>query len=336
MFQFAWWQVFIVLPLPLVSYLLLRPVPTDLQSALRIPFLGKIRGLSGKPAAGKGSGVIKNGLILMAWIMLVIAAARPQLVGEPQRLTLTGRDLLMAIDLSGSMAENDFVYKKVPINRLVAVKIVALEFIERRKTDRIGLILFGTKAYLQAPLTFDHETISILLDEAQIGFAGESTAIGDAIGLTIKQVTQQPQDSRVLILLTDGANTDGLLDPVKAAELAKEVNLKIYTIGIGADTLVKRSIFGKVTVNPSMDLDEDTLTKIANITGGQYFRARNVDELNKIYELINELEPHPEEAESIRPYKDIFFWPLSICFICLALSLAQSIVRTSFNLSRGS
>ena len=324
MFQFDWWPVFIVLPLPFITYWLLKPVATDVQAALRVPFLADMQTLSSRPSRNIGRQLLRKTLVFLAWLMLVTAAARPQWVGTPQKLTQSGRDLLIAVDLSGSMAENDFVYQKVPINRLVAVKIVAIDFIDKRKMDRIGLVLFGTKAFLQAPLTFDHETVSTLLDEAQIGFAGESTAIGDAIGLTIKQVTQQPQDSRVLILMTDGANTDGQLDPIKAAELAAEVNLKIYTIGIGADQKTRQSIFGRINLNPGLELDETTLKQIATVTGGQYFRARNVNELNKIYALIDQLEPHPEEAQTIRPFKDIFYWPLSICFIALAISLLQS------------
>ena len=152
------------------------------------------------------------------------------------------------------------------------------DFINRRVGDRVGLILFGTQAYLQTPITFDRKTVQTLLDEAVIGLAGDNTAIGDAIGLAVKRLKNQPANSRVLILLTDGANTAGEVSPLKAAELAAANQLKIYTIGVGADEMIVRTFFGSRKVNPSRDLDENTLVKVAESTGGRYFRARNSDD----------------------------------------------------------
>jgi Ca-activated chloride channel family protein len=189
--------------------------------------------------------------------------------------------------------------------------------------DRLGLILFGTQAYLQTPLTFDRKTVMTLLNESAIGLAGDNTAIGDAIGLAVKRLKNQPANSRVLILMTDGANTAGEVSPLKAAELAADNQLKIYTIGIGADEMIVRSFFGSHKVNPSRDLDEDTMIKIAKSTGGRYFRARNTDELNNIYMLLDKLEPVEKDKQYFRPRSELYFWPLSLAliitgFLCLS------------------
>jgi Ca-activated chloride channel family protein len=162
-------------------------------------------------------------------------------MGEPIEQAISGRDLMLAIDLSGSMEEQDFMIEQQRVDRLTATKYVAEQFISRRVGDRLGLILFGTNAYLQTPLTFDRQTITILLNEAVLGLAGDNTAIGDAIGLAVKRLKKQTTDSRVMVLLTDGANTAGEVTPIKAAEIAAENHLKIYTIGIGADEMVVRS-----------------------------------------------------------------------------------------------
>ena len=188
----------------------------------------------------------------------------------------------------------------------------------------MGLILFGDNAYLQVPLTFDRKTVQVLLDEAFIGMAGESTAIGDAIGLAVKRLRKNPSEQKVLILLTDGANTSGVVTPLKAAELAAGEGLKIYTIGIGADEMIVRSFFGNRRVNPSRDLDEDTLRAIADKTGGRYFRARDAEELSKIYGLLDQLEPIEKDQQYFRPRKALYIWPLAGA---LTLSLLLCFLR---------
>jgi Ca-activated chloride channel family protein len=213
---------------------------------------------------------------------------------------------------------------------------VAGDFIDRRVGDRLGLVLFGRQAYLQTPLTFDRETVKTLLYESVIGLAGKETAIGDAIGLAVKRLrevksqesaersaekTNKQLSDKILILLTDGANTAGEVEPVKAAQMAAELGLKIYTIGIGADEMLVRSFFGMRKVNPSTDLDEDSLKKIAQVTGGKYFRARDTQELEKIYQLLDELEPITKETQYFRPTSALFMWPLG-----LALALAAILV----------
>jgi Ca-activated chloride channel family protein len=264
----------------------------------------------------------------MAWLLLVIACTRPQWLGEPIEQAVSGRDLMLAVDLSGSMEEQDFFINKRPVDRLTAEKGVAGDFINRRVGDRVGLILFGTQAYLQTPLTFDRKTVMTLLNEAVIGLAGDNTAIGDAIGLAVKRLKNDQANSRVLVLMTDGANTAGEVSPLKAAELAAAQHLKIYTIGIGADEMIVRSFFGNRKVNPSVDLDEKTLIKIAESTGGQYYRARNTDELNNIYMRLDELEPVEKDKQYFRPRSELYYWPLS-----LALGLAAIIALFKIRLS---
>jgi Ca-activated chloride channel family protein len=221
------------------------------------------------------------------------------------------------------MQEEDMKIDDKYYNRLIAVKVVVTDFIQQRKGDRLGLILFADHAYLQTPLTYDSQTVEKMLIEAELGLVGKQTAIGEAIALAIKRVKDLPSDqtqSRVLILLTDGANTAGI-SPIKIAKLAEQIGLKIYTIGIGADEMIVRTIFGRQKVNPSRDLDEKTLTEIATITGGKYFRATDTENLKKIYQMINEIEPIETEDKTYRPIKSLFFWPLASAFL-LSLILA--------------
>lgn len=323
MIHFEWPWLLVVLPLPLLVRWILPAVITVQQAALKVPFLDDFSGGEAKVVSQNKKWPLV--LAAIAWCLLVIACTRPQWLGEPIEQAVSGRDLMLAVDLSGSMEVQDFVIKKRAVDRLTAIKWVASDFINRRVGDRIGLILFGTQAYLQTPLTFDRKTVMTLLDESAIGLAGDNTAIGDAIGLAIKRLKDQPENSRVLILLTDGANTAGEVAPLKAAELAAANKLKIYTIGVGADEMIVRSFFGNRKVNPSQDLDEDTLVRIAESTGGRYFRARNADELNNIYLLLDKLEPVEKDKQFFRPRTDLFYWPLALA---LALAGLVGVVRT--------
>jgi Ca-activated chloride channel family protein len=259
---------------------------------------------------------------LLVWLLLVVAAARPQWLGEARALPVSGRDLLLAVDVSGSMRLRDFRVNNRIVTRLDATKYVAGEFIKERKGDRVGLILFGRQAYLQTPLTFDRRTVSILLGEAFIGIAGNETAIGDAIGLAIKRLRDKPAQSRVLILLTDGANTAGAIDPLRAAALASREGVKVYTIGIGADRDAGRSLFNLGRRSASSSLDEESLRKIAEQTGGRYFRARDTRELNEIYRTLDKLEPADVDTEGFRPVRSLFHWPLGLALALSALLFA--------------
>ncbi|AAU90823.1 MULTISPECIES: vWA domain-containing protein [Methylococcus] len=311
MFEFAWPLLFLVLPAPLLVHRFWKPAPRGGEAALRVAFAGEFAdlGAAGSTMPGSRAPLI---LAVVGWLLLVAAAARPQWLGEPIEQTVSGRDLMLAVDLSGSMDIEDFVVDGEVSNRLEAVKRVASAFIERRSGDRIGLILFGEQAYLQVPLTFDRKTVEKLLDEAAIGLAGDKTAIGDAIGLAIKRLRDNPADQRVLILLSDGANTAGQVQPLQAAELAAREGLKIYTIGVGADEMIVRDFFGTRRVNPSEDLDEAAMTAIAEKTGGRYFRARNTEELDRIYALLDRLEPTARDARYFRPRDELYPWPLGL------------------------
>ncbi|WP_150047460.1 vWA domain-containing protein [Methylomonas rhizoryzae] len=328
MINFQWPWLLAVMPLPLLLRWWLPPKPQAEQAALIVPFLDDLP--SRVPRYVVNVQTWPWRLAVMAWICLVVAATRPQWLGEPLELAVSGRDLMLAVDVSGSMEEKDFVINDKRYDRLTATKYVVSDFVQRRVGDRIGLVLFGTRAYLHVPLTFDRKTVETLLNEAFIGITEDDpqTSIGDAIGLAVKRLENEKSESRVLILLTDGANTAGELTPLKAAEIAARHHLKIYTVGIGADEMLVRSLFGTRRVNPSADLDEKTLQAIANTTGGRYFRARNTEELEQIYSLLDQLEPVEKDKQFFRPRTDLFYWPLAAA-ACLVAGLVWLRLRTA-------
>lgn len=329
MLEFAWPYALAALPLPLLAYWLL-PRAKASQAALRVPFfhtLGETGPLARRSRASMGLRLLLGGI----WCLLVLATARPQWVGEPVALPAAGRDLMLAVDISGSMETPDMVVQGEQVPRILVVKHVVGDFVERRAGDRLGLVVFGTQAYLLAPLTFDRVTVNSLLQDTRLGFAGEQTAIGDAIGLAIKRLRMRPEGKRVLILLTDGANTAGEVAPRKAAELAQQAGVRIYTIGVGAESMqVQGGFFNSYTrrINPSADLDEEGLQYIADQTGGAYFRARNPEELAQIYALLDELEPIEQDAEVFRPKSALYFWPLGAALI-LSFLAALPYLRAS-------
>ncbi|MBV7315004.1 VWA domain-containing protein [Shewanella sp. NIFS-20-20] len=262
--------------------------------------------------------------LYLIWLLLLIALARPMWLGEPIPLPTEGRDLMVAVDLSGSMQIEDMVIQGRTVDRLTLIQHVLSDFIERRQGDRLGLILFADHAYLQAPLTQDRRSISQYLHEAQIGLVGKQTAIGEAIGLAVKRFDNIDESNRVLILLTDGSSNAGNIEPLEAAEIAAKRGITIYTIGIGADTLTRRGLFGTEQINPAADLDESTLAQIASLTGGQYFRARDPAELARIYQDIDKLEPVSRDLMSYQPQTELFYWPLALMLILtVGLSLWQ-------------
>ena len=201
---------------------------------------------------------------------------------------------------------------------------------QRRVGDRIGLILFADTAYVQAPLTYDRDTVSTLLSEAVIGLVGEQTAIGDAIGLAVKRFDEREESNNVLILLTDGQNTAGNITPEQAKELAISKGVKVYTIGVGADKMLIQSFFGSRQINPSQELDEGMLTDIATSTGGQYFRARNAQELQAIYQQLDALEPIEGETRKMRPLSALFYYPLGAAILLSALWAFLTVLLSTF------
>lgn len=332
MLELHWPWLLLALPLPYLVTRLAKPARQINGAALHTPFYQHLSHLAGQHPQQASRSSYQQALPWCIWALLVLAASRPVWLGDPTELPSTGRDLMMAVDLSGSMEINDMKLDGEQVDRLVATKAVMNEFISRRQGDRLGLILFGSQAYLQTPLTFDRTTVRTLMDESFIGMAGNKTAIGDALGLAVKHLRRRPEGSRVLILLTDGANTAGEISPIQAANIASEEQIKIYSIGLGADEMIQPGVFGTSfgsrKINPSADLDEKTLTEMADLTGGRYFRARNTEELEEIYELLDQLEPVAGENESFRPNKALFFWPLALA---LLLSLIPALQKLSFN-----
>ena len=314
MIEWLWPAVFLLFPLPLLV-MRFAPAARTQQVALRAPFFAQWKQLSTQQSLrASGGGPLALITLWLIWLLLLVALARPVWVGDAIELPDSGRDLMLAVDISGSMRIEDMQVGQSLVRRLDAVKQVGTDFISRRSGDRLGLILFGSNAYVQSPLSFDTATVERFLLEAQIGFAGTETAIGDAIGLAVKRLRERPAESRVLILLTDGQDTASSVAPVDAAKLAASLGIRIYTIGIGADTLslpgIFGSSFGSRRVNPSAELDEASLQEIAELTGGQYFRARNPQELVNIYRIMDQLEPVEQSSTLYRPRQALGYLPL--------------------------
>jgi len=303
------WVLFL-LPLPFLVYLLFQHRAKS-GAALRLP--AGIELATGTQS-GQGGNVKRWWLsAFVIWMLLLVASARPTWVGPPIDMPLSGRDLLLAIDISGSMRETDLYQGSRAYTRISVVREVAADFVEKRAGDRVGLIMFGSNAYVQTPLTTDHETVAHFIREAEVGLAGRSTAIGDAIGLGVKRLRERPVESRVLLLLTDGANSAGVVDPVEAAGIAAQSEIRIHTIGVGAEA--RQTAFGFPSIGRASELDEETLVKIAELTGGEYFRARNVSELQRIYGLIDELEPAESDEDTYRVRHELLIWPLAIALL---------------------
>lgn len=326
MIEWLWPWLLLLAPLPWLVQRLAPPARSR-EAALRAPFFDEWQQLSASQAGrSRSSGALPALSLWLLWLLMLVAAARPVWIGEPIELPNSGRDLMLAVDLSGSMRIEDMQLGQALARRIDAVRQVGAQFIEHRSGDRLGLILFGSNAYVQSPLSFDIATVKRFLLEAQIGFAGQETAIGDAIGLAVKRLKERPAESRVLILLTDGQDTASSVQPLDAAKLASELGIRIYTIGIGADEMTLPGLFGSSfgsrQVNPSAELDEASLQEIAKITGGQYFRARNPQELVNIYQLLDQLEPVEQKAATYRPRQALGYLPLLLALlISFALAL---------------
>jgi Ca-activated chloride channel family protein len=312
--ELLWPWALALAPLPLLARWLLPPRELQNAAALRVPFALPWRDLDAGAGPDGRSRPVRLALLTGAWLLLLVALARPTWIGEAVPLPNSGRDLMLAVDISGSMRVEDMRVGNELARRIDAVKAVGGDFIERRRGDRLGLILFGSRAYVQSPLSYDTNTVGRFLTEAQIGFAGQETAIGDALGLAVKRLRGRPAESRVLVLLTDGQDTASSVDPLEAAELAATLDIRVHTIGIGADSLTVPGLlgsrFGSRRVNPSADLDEATLRAIADRTGGRYFRARDPQELLSIYREIDTLEPVETDRATYRPRRSLLHWPL--------------------------
>ena len=326
---FAWPWMLLALPLPWILRRLL-PAMAPTGAALRMPHGARLL-VGDEPASGNRGphARIRLRLVLaaLAWMLLCVAAARPQQLGDPVQPPHAARDLMLAVDLSGSMADEDMVLGGRPVDRLTAAKAVLADFLDRREGDRVGLLVFGRRAYMLAPPTHDLDTVRQQLLDTAVGLAGRETAIGDAIGLAVKRLAGDDDagtgtGERVLVLLTDGVNTAGMLEPVQAAELARAHGVRVHTVafgGIGGGL----SMFGFRMQVPGGGeaIDEDTLQAVAEATGGRMFRARDAAELAGIYAEIDRIEPVERPAPAARPRIERYAWPLGAALACAALLL---------------
>nr|WP_217906192.1 VWA domain-containing protein [Vibrio natriegens] len=301
--EFVWWWALILLPLPLLVYKLL---PRESQQAEI-----KLAYLPDNTHSNKPKQKLQKTLSIAIWTLLIMACARPVWFGDPIEFQPKYRDLMLVVDLSGSMQKEDMNLDGEFTDRLTAVKKVLSDFVAKRKGDRLGVVLFGDHAYLQTPLTADRQAVIQQINQTVIGLVGQSTAMGDGIGLGTKTFVDSNAPQRVMVLLSDGGNTAGVLDPIEAAEIAKKYNATIYTVGVGAGEMMVKEFFMTRKVDTAADLDENTLTQIAEVTGGQYFRARDTEQLENIYETINQLEPVSSDTQTWRPQSEWFRYPLS-------------------------
>lgn len=330
MITLAWPLALVALPLPLLATWLPR-APDEQGPALRFPLDPDLASDVARGTRGAGPPSPRLILALIAWVLLVLAAARPEWVGEPVRLPVSGRDLMIALDISGSMEVADYELNNRMVSRIALVKAVAERFIGRREQDRLGLILFGSRAYLMTPLTFDRTTVGTMLSEAVVGLAGRETAVGDALALAVKHLRDQPEDNRVVILMTDGANNAGHIEPLAAAELAAQAGVRVYTIGIGGGMSQSRSPFDGVPARAGSDFDPETLERIAEMTGGRFFSAHAREQLEEIYAELDRLEPSARDERSLTPRRSLYMWPaagaLLLSFGLAAVPLLSAGVR---------
>ena len=313
---FAWPWLLAALPLPLLVYALF-PARRNAGAALRVPWSDRVHRIA---AAGDGA-VRVHGfrwLAFIAWCLLCMAAARPQQLGPVVAPPQVGRDLMLAVDLSASMGEEDMQLGGRMVDRLTAAKAVLSDFLDRRAGDRVGLIVFGERAFALTPLTLDRDSVRDQLGDSVVGLAGRATAIGDAIALATKrlqpkELAQASSKQHVLILLTDGVNTAGTLDPQKAAAIARDSGVRIHTIAFGGNGSV--SVFGFQLPMGGDDVDEAGLQQIAALTGGRFFRARDTGDLAGIYAEIDKLEPVQRQGRAVRPKIERYPLPLAVALI---------------------
>lgn len=319
-FDAPWAFALVVLPYFVYRFL---PPYREQKSALQVPFFERLLSVSGEEASEAASLLqrrrVQWALVIMSYLALVSALAKPVWLGEPIQQKKSAREIMVALDLSGSMSEKDFTDKQgTKHDRLTIAKQVLREFASRRQHDRLGLILFADAAYVQAPFTEDVETWQSLLREVQLGYAGFQTAFGDAIGLAISVFEQEQSEQRVLILLTDGDDTSSTMPPLKAAEIAAKYNVKIYTIAIGDPSTKGR-----------YKMDLTTLDQVASMTGGRMFHAMSRQDLEQAYLAIEQMERQEFELLTHRPKHSLHHWVFGFSFITQLFAL-MLIILTRF------
>lgn len=314
MIEFAWPWMFLLAPLPLMLSLLLPPPAAD-ADAIHIP--GRLAEAMSEIADGKQEGTFswRKVAFWIAWLCLIAALARPSWRGDEEIRFATGRALILAIDLSGSMERRDLVMDGQSVDRLTAVKLVAGDFARNRQGDRLGLVLYGDEAFVASPLTFDVAAVSNAIAEAAIGMAGRTTAIGDALGLAIVKLRDDPGRSKAIILLSDGTNNAGSAEPEDAASLAREFGIRIHTIGLGSASTGQQTD----AIDPSADLDIETLRAVAEASGGRHFRAASLDDLQSVYDEISSIEAESAPTPPVAQRRDLVLLPAAVVFLILGL-----------------
>ena len=322
---FVWPVVFLLLPLPYVIRRILKPIAENDNAgvqALRVPFFQSVEAftLSGTRLNHRKT----MWPLILAWFFCICAGARPVWFGDVSLVPQTGRHIVLTLDVSESMTAQDFNINGQELNRLDVVKLLADDFLQKRTGDELSLVIFGNEAYTYTPLTRDTQTVRQLLGEIDIGIAGNMTAIGDALALSVANVSKLPADSRIVILLSDGTSNAGVVGVDEALKMARKLGVKVYTLGIGAEAQTVRDFFGfSQQINPSADLDEETLRQIAQQTGGRYFRAKTTNDLKEIYDTINKLEPVEQKGGMYRPRTELFWVPLLLSMICLFVAIVK-------------
>lgn len=325
----AWPWMLLLLPLP---WLARRWLPPVRGAALRVPSVAEF----GEPDDGRRrdatSGLpprieVRARIAASAWLLLVLAAARPLGPPDPQQLPVSGRELMIAVDVSASMATRDLRLDGRPVERLEAARELARGFLAGRDGDRVGLIVFGNQAYLHTPLTFDRQAVDAALGETAVGMAGRETALGDAIVLAAKRMREFGDSARVLILLTDGVQTAGETSVKQAAWIAAREGLRVHAVGIGAERMRVATTEGIREIDPSRDLDEATLAAIAEQTGGSYQRATDAEALAAFYRRVDALEPIDHGTAAVWPQPELYPWPLGFALLLAAGLVAQRIRR---------
>jgi len=268
-----------------------------------------------------------------ALILLVVVAARPQLYNISREIQSPGVDIMLCLDTSGSMRAMDFTLDGEPVTRLTAVKKVVSEFIEKRTMDRIGIVVFGTEAFTQSPLTLDKGLLLDLVKRMDIGMAGDKTSIGTAIALCGKRLKDLEAKSKIIILLTDGRQTVEGLNPTEAAEAVSALDIKVYTIGMGGTGTAPfpvRTPFGTRMVRQRVELDEDTLTKVAHIGAGKYFRAAETERLGEIYDIIDRQEKTEVKVKEFFHFRELYLYFLipALLLVAAEIVLRTTLVRT--------
>ena len=309
---FVWPFVAFILPLPFLVWLMLPHIHMTgkniISDALRVPFFNRVSGMSHHARSSSGKMIAFS--MILAWICFVLAAMRPVRYENELPAFHEARNIMMAIDLSTSMARKDFDLDGYAVARIDVVKNVVHDFINKRSGDRLGMVIFGSKAYTLAPLSQDLRTLDELFVDVNLGIAGEQTAIGDALALAVQNVAQIPDGKKVIILLSDGYNNAGSLLVSQAITLAKKQKIAVYTIGIGSERKNKSGLLGLLGGNENLGWDEMTLKKIAKDTGGRYFRAKSTNDLVDVYREIDRLETMTVENKGFKPKKELFYYPL--------------------------